>query len=137
MKKIVDVLYMKVLGDPLLAPFFQDFDVKRIKNQQEVVMAMVFGGADLLQTELPGFDMRRLHMRPIMERGLGVSHWQVYVNHFKATLDELADELPAEKRASALHWMKSTKDAFKPLTPDEVLDYEAYKAASKGGKCPF
>jgi len=39
----------KVLGDPLLAPFFQDFDVKRIKNQQEVVMAMVFGGADLLQ----------------------------------------------------------------------------------------
>ncbi|KAG1662632.1 hypothetical protein FOA52_009617 [Chlamydomonas sp. UWO 241] len=141
MKKIVEVLYARVLADPELKPFFASLEaLNRIKVQQEVVMAMVFGGSDLVESSLaqaenPEVDMRRVHMRPIMEMGLGVSHWERYVGHFKDTLAALKDELPPDTAATALKWMMSTRDAFLPLKADEVEWYRTHKGST--GSCPF
>ena len=45
------------------SPFLcQGFDVARIKSQQEHVMAMLFGGRDLLGDEFPRFDIQRVEL---------------------------------------------------------------------------
>lgn len=135
MKKIVETLYSKILSDEALIPFFKGFDVARIKSQQEHVMAMLFGGRDLLGDEYPRFDIRSMHYRPIMELGLGVKHFELWVNHFRETLEEIGG-IPEETKANAMIWMSSTRSAFEPLTPQEIEEYHS-RMANSGGKCPL
>ena len=56
-------------------------------------------------------------------------------------MDELLD-IPAESKADALAWLKSTREDFRPADAAEVEAYKATKAADvasigPGPSCPF
>ncbi|WNG48973.1 group 1 truncated hemoglobin [Archangium minus] len=82
--KAVSIFYRKVLGDPLLRPFFEGVDVARVESMQRAFLATVFGGPNTYS----GRDMRRAHKR-LVERGLSDVHFDAVMNHLDNTLAEL------------------------------------------------
>jgi hypothetical protein len=44
---------------------------------------------------------RSMHYRPIMELGLGVKHFELWVNHFRETLEEIGG-IPEETKVGAV-----------------------------------
>lgn len=80
----VDLFYRKVLGDPLLKPFFDGVDMKRQRAQQKAFLTVAFGGPNAYS----GKDLRRAHA-PLVARGLGDSHFSAVAGHLQATLKEL------------------------------------------------
>ena len=47
-KKVVDLFYARVLGDPSLAPLFEAADMAKLKRHQVVLMELAFGGKELV-----------------------------------------------------------------------------------------
>mmetsp|Transcript_20285 Transcript_20285/g.51367 ORF Transcript_20285/g.51367 Transcript_20285/m.51367 type:complete len:231 (-) Transcript_20285:671-1363(-) len=129
MKKIVDTMYAKILADPFLAPFFNGINMASLKHQQEKVMSFAFGGPELLQEEAPDMDMRKLHWRLIEQAGLNTDHWEAFVRHFEAALDDLGDALPAETREKGVALIRSTRWMFEPVKEGEVAGVGAAPAA--------
>lgn len=119
MKKIVDEFYSRVLADPLLKPFFDGVDMRKLKHQQEKLMLLAFGGSELLAEEsASSFDLRRIHRRLLAERGLTVAHWERFVEIFENSLNAMP-EMPAEASTTAMQSIRTTKVYFEPLTPGE------------------
>lgn len=129
MKKIVDLFYARVLSDPSLAAFFDSVDMAKLKRHQVVLMELAFGGKELVLEDYPNFNLRRIHYRLIRDRGLDVSHWQRFFDHFATTLEELP-EVPQSSRATALAAVAGTKAFFTPLTPEEEAAGGPVKAAA-------
>lgn len=77
----VDNFYDRVLDDPGLAPYFEDYDVREIKRHQRSFLTAALGGAELYE----GRDMATAHQH------LGVTgeHFDKVVVHLAATLGEL------------------------------------------------
>lgn len=90
----VDGLYTKIMGDPLLAPYFHNLDLAAQSRKMVAFMAWAFGGP----LEFRGRDLRSAHARLVAERGLGDSHFDRVAVLLEQTLRELsiADELIAE-----------------------------------------
>ena len=88
-----------------------------------------------MQMEEDGFDMRKIHMRILIEKGLSIEDWAAFVAHLQQTMDELED-IPTEAKASAVEWLKTTRNDFRPPEPQEIEAWNAMKA-SKGGACPY
>jgi len=124
MKKIVESMYSKVLKDDQLKPFFQDMDMSKLKLQQSHLMALVLGGGDGLKEEGSNVDLRALHMRLLVEKGLTLSHWDKFTSHLKSTLEEI-DSIPAETKTAALEWMQSTRQDFRPAEASEIAAFKA------------
>lgn len=80
----LNVFYGKVMGDPRVSVFFEGRDVERIKRKQKAFLAMAFGGPD----GYDGRDLRAAHLRAV-ERGLDEPTFEVFMGHFRATLEEL------------------------------------------------
>lgn len=80
----VDLLYGKVLGDPLLKPFFEGVDMKRQRAQQKAFLTFAFGGPDTYT----GQDLRKAHAG-LVARGLSDKHFDAVAGHLQATLKEL------------------------------------------------
>eukprot|EP00195_Chlamydomonas_chlamydogama_P017703 CAMPEP_0202890188 /NCGR_PEP_ID=MMETSP1392-20130828/682_1 /ASSEMBLY_ACC=CAM_ASM_000868 /TAXON_ID=225041 /ORGANISM="Chlamydomonas chlamydogama, Strain SAG 11-48b" /LENGTH=222 /DNA_ID=CAMNT_0049573719 /DNA_START=294 /DNA_END=962 /DNA_ORIENTATION=+ len=129
MKKIVDILYHKVLSDQRLNVFYEGVDMAKLKSQQEKLMMLVFGGNDLLQMEGATMDLRAIHMRLLIHGGLAIQHFDVFVQHFEETLEEVGD-IPENSKLEAIAMLKSTAPMFHPATASEV---EAYNAAHPVG----
>lgn len=89
----VDLFYNKVIGDPLLRPFFEGVDLKRQRAKQVSFLATVFGGP----TKYTGKDLRSGHAH-LVKRGLGDAHFDAVAGHLQAALGELkvAPHLTAE-----------------------------------------
>src|SRR3954451_23904114 len=85
----VDIFYSRVLGDPLLAPWFARVEMRRLKAHMRKFLATALGGPEIYR----GRDMSAAHA------GLGVTDeaFDRVVSHLVATLIELdvADELIA------------------------------------------
>lgn len=164
----------KVLHDDKLAPFFKGIDVGPLKEQQNKLMSLLFGGNELImvrwrggsfaftsiehlskyiglsismnplrtslsqptQMEDSSFDMRKIHMRGIIEDGLGFDQWEKFVTHLQETFDELKD-IPPDVKIRAMEWMRSTRNEFRPAEPHEIEAFKQAKAHGGGGTCPF
>jgi hemoglobin len=74
----VDDFYVRVLGDPRLAPYFAAVDIDRLKTHQRAFITAAIGGAQLYR----GRDMATAHA------GLGITD-----AHFDAVVGHLADTL--------------------------------------------
>ena len=72
-----------------------------------------------VQIDDPEFNLRNIHLRSLIEDGLSLKDWEKFVSHFQATLDQLED-IPAESKAGALAWLRSTREDFRPAEPAEV-----------------
>ena len=77
----VDHFYVRVLGDPTLAPYFEGADVDKVREHQVALLSTVSGGPE----QYSGRSMELSHRR------LGVTDaaFDTVVGHLGATLDDL------------------------------------------------
>src|SRR3954471_16983643 len=82
----VDIFYARVVGDPVLAPYFTRTDMRRQKAHMRAFLAVALGGPEVYR----GRDMGAAHA------GLGVTDeaFDRVVTHLVATLTELAVPAP-------------------------------------------
>ncbi|GAX76551.1 hypothetical protein CEUSTIGMA_g3997.t1 [Chlamydomonas eustigma] len=99
-------------------------DMSNLKLKQSHLMGLVFGGREGLKEDGSNIDLRALHMRILVEKGLTLSHWDKFTSHFKATLEEI-DSIPSETKTVALEWMQSTRQDFKPAEAAEIAAFKA------------
>ena len=76
--------YIKLLGDPLLAPFFEGVSMERQRAKQVAFLTMAFGGP----SDDDGHDLREAH-KHLVARGLADAHFDAVAGHLRATLMEL------------------------------------------------
>ena len=77
-----ELFYRRVLGDPLLAPYFDDIDIDRQIAKQAAFLTMALGGPNAYT----GADLRTAHARL---PGLTDEHVDRVIDHLAATLREL------------------------------------------------
>lgn len=77
---VVDELYRRVLADPLLAPFFVDVDIERLKKRQTVFLTSVFDGPG----DANGADLAPAHHG----RGIEREHFSAFVGHLAEALEQ-------------------------------------------------
>ncbi|NVB39936.1 group 1 truncated hemoglobin [Pseudenhygromyxa sp. WMMC2535] len=80
----VGIFYQKIMNDPLVAPFFDGYEMPRQIKKQIAFMTMAFGGPH----GYTGRDLRTAHA-PLVARGLGEVHFNAIAGHLDATLHEL------------------------------------------------
>src|SRR5260370_9705499 len=82
---VVNLLYDRIIKDPLLLPFFDGIDVRRQKSKQVAFLSTVFGGP----TRYSGGDLRQAHGH-LVPRGLSDQHFDAIAGHLQPTLEELS-----------------------------------------------
>lgn len=80
----LEVFYEKVMDDPRVSVFFDGLDVGRIKRKQKAFLSMAFGGPK----QYDGRTLRAAHHRAV-ESGLNEPVYEVFMGHFRSTLEEL------------------------------------------------
>lgn len=80
----VDLFYKKVLADESLRPFFRRAGVEHLRARQSMFVSMLLGG----KTIYTGKDIRAAHNQA-REMGMNESHFKMFLNHFRAALEEV------------------------------------------------
>jgi hemoglobin len=93
----LDRFYEKVLADPSVSVFFDRVDVDRVKGRQRSFLAVAFGGPGPYE----GRDLRTAHAAP-RARGLGEEQYEVFMGHFRDTLEELGVPEPQVAEVMAI-----------------------------------
>jgi hemoglobin len=90
----VDQFYVRVLGDPSLAPYFAGADVDKVKEHQVGLLSTVSGGPEAYS----GRSMELSH------RHLGVTDdaFDKVVGHLGATLDDLGVDPDVRDQVAAV-----------------------------------
>ncbi|MDG1286218.1 MAG: group 1 truncated hemoglobin [Rickettsiales bacterium] len=96
-------LYKKILNDELLAPYFDNIDIGRLRLSQSAFVTMAFEGPN----NYTGETMRRAHAR-FAEDGLSDKHFDAVATHLKTAMEELS--VPDELIAEALAIVETTRD---------------------------
>jgi len=81
----LDKFYPKIFGDPRISGLFADVDRARLRKHARAFLAMAFGGPNHYE----GRDLRAAHRRAVGQ-GLNEALFEVFMGHFRATLEELA-----------------------------------------------
>jgi len=81
----LDKFYPKILGDPRVSGLFNGIDMARLKKHGRAFLTMAFGGPN----QYEGRDLRAAHRRAVGQ-GLNDALFEVFMGHFRATLDELS-----------------------------------------------
>lgn len=95
-------LYEKILNDDLLAPFFDDIDINRLRNSQSAFVTMAFDGPN----HYSGQGLRNAH-KQLVENGLSDEHFDAVATHLKTSMEEL--NVPAELVSEALAIVETTR----------------------------
>jgi truncated hemoglobin YjbI len=95
------LFYEKVLADPLLAPYFDNVDMRRQIAMQAAFLTMALGGPN----RYTGRDLRSAHAGL---DGLGDAHVDRVIGHLAATLRELG--IPDQDIAAAGAIANSVRD---------------------------
>ncbi len=77
----VETFYQRVLGDPLLQPFFEDIDMAMLKRQQVDFFSQALGGPNIYR----GPDMKTVHANMVIEQ----RHFDRVAHHLVSTLQFL------------------------------------------------
>jgi hemoglobin len=77
----VERFYVRVLADPMLAPFFENINIARLKRHQLAFLSQALGGPQ----EYSGASMSRAHARLSIEQ----RHFDAVAGHLVETLREL------------------------------------------------
>ena len=100
-------MYDKILDDPLLAPFFEDIDVERLRLSQTAFVTYAFGGPN----HYSGQSLRAAHKNAV-SNGLSDAHFNAVATHLKTAMEEL--NVAADLIAEAMATVEATRK--------EVLD---------------
>lgn len=109
-KKVVDLLFHKLLEDPEVSQYWSTTEPETLAHQQDVMMEIAFG-AGLLPEDIT--YLKETHASAMQYRGLNERHFDRYMVHFEATLKELGAIIPHDKVKSAITNMKTCKVIFK------------------------
>jgi hemoglobin len=93
----LDVFYPKILGDPRSSYLFAGVDLEWLRNHAKAFMAMAFGGPN----KYHGQGLRKAHERP-RSKGLTDPHFEVFLEHFAATLEQLSVPPPQATQILAI-----------------------------------
>ena len=88
----LDKFYPKILGDPRVSFLFEGIEMTRLRKHARAFLTMAFGGPN----QYGGRDLRSAHARA-RGQGLNEALFEVFMGHFRATLEELG--LPPPKIA--------------------------------------
>lgn len=80
----VESFYRRVLADDSLCPFFDQVDMNHQHARQSMFLSMLLGG----RIVYTGKDIRAAHATA-REKGLTDSHFDVFLGHFRAALEEV------------------------------------------------
>lgn len=86
----LDKFYPKIVGDPRVSFLFEGIDMARLRKHARAFLSMAFGGPNNYQ----GRDLRAAHAR-VRGQGLTEGLFEVFMGHFRSTLEELG--VPAPK----------------------------------------
>ncbi|QPK65207.1 group 1 truncated hemoglobin [Methylomonas sp. LL1] len=98
----VDVFYHKVLDDYRINRFFDKTDMSKQVEHLKAFMTVAFGGPN----EYTGRSLRDGHAR-LVNMGLNDSHFDIVMEHFGATLQEL--NVPADLIGEAAALVESVR----------------------------
>lgn len=99
----VDHFYGLVLADPLLQPFFEGRDTKRLQAMQKVFLTQAFGGP----AGYDGEGLRAAHA-PLVAAGLSDAHFDAVAGHLAATLEALG--VPEKETGEVMAIAASTRN---------------------------
>jgi hemoglobin len=80
----VEIFYRKVLADPALRGFFDASDMNGVRAKQAMFLTMLLGG----EQRYSGKDIGLAHA-PSRQHGLTDAHFDAFVRHLYAALDEI------------------------------------------------
>lgn len=80
----LDHFYGKVMDDPRVNKYFTEVHLNELKDKQRTFLTMAFGGPNAYE----GRDLRAAHASP-RAKGLDEEGFEVFMAHFRATLEEL------------------------------------------------
>jgi hemoglobin len=83
-KATVARLYDKILGDPDLAPFFENVDVEVLRRSQTAFVTYAFGGTDTYS----GRNLRVVHAAAV-QKGLSDLHFDRVAEYLADSLQEM------------------------------------------------
>lgn len=78
LRRIVDEMYVRVLADPVLSPFFEGVEIDKLSRMQTEFVASITSG-DIQYT---GADLTRVHAG----RGITRLHFSQFVSHLTDAL---------------------------------------------------
>jgi hemoglobin len=81
----LDRFYPKILGDSRVSFLFEGTDMARLKRHSRAFLTTAFGGPD----GYAGRNLRSAHAQAV-QQGLNETLFEVFMGHFRATLEELA-----------------------------------------------
>ncbi len=102
-KATVVKLYERILSDELLAPFFENIDVNRLRLSQTAFVTFAFGGPN----HYTGKGLRNAHAKAV-GKGLSDAHFDAVAGHLAAAMAELKVEKPLIDEA--INIVASTRD---------------------------
>lgn len=79
LRRIVDEMYVRVLADGDLAPFFEGVEMDKLVRMQTEFIASITSG----NIEYTGADLTRVHAG----RGITRQHFSQFVSHLTSTLE--------------------------------------------------
>lgn len=98
----VDIFYDKVLSDYRINRFFDKADIAKQVEHLKAFMTLAFGGPN----DYTGRTLRDGHAR-LVKMGLNDSHFDIVMEHFGATLQQL--NVPGELVAEAAALVESVR----------------------------
>ncbi len=94
--------YRRVLGDPELRPFFDSADMTNLVARQSMFISMLLGG----RVVYTGKDIRSAHER-VRIQGLTDAHFDAFLKHFRAALDEVG--VPSDKADEVMKLLEARR----------------------------
>ena len=83
----IESFYRRVMEDENLRPFFDSTDMAHLRARQNMFISMLLGG----RVVYSGKDINAAHAQA-RARGLAGEHWDAFLKHFRAALDEVGVE---------------------------------------------
>ena len=96
--------YRRVLADESLGPFFKHSDKAHLVARQSMFLSMLLGG----RVVYTGKDITAAHAQA-REQGLNDTHFNSFLNHFRAALEEVG--VKADKAEKVMELLESKRGA--------------------------
>jgi hemoglobin len=96
--------YRRVLADDRVSHFFENTDIAHLRARQSMFLSMLLGG----RIDYTGKDITVAHAG-VREQGLNDAHFDTFLNHFRAALEEVG--VKADKVEKVMKLLESKHNA--------------------------
>ena len=101
-QRATELFYRRVLDDDQLQHFFKRTDMAHLRSRQVMFISMLLGGKIY-----SGNDIHKAHALT-REHGLNGSHFDLFLRHFRAALEEAG--VKSESSQKIIHLLESKRN---------------------------